>query len=59
MLKDWFWIPFLLTMDSSNSDSLTKVFMNSLKLCGGILEEHIVNRLVSFGADGINVFQGM
>jgi hypothetical protein len=33
--------------------------MNSLKLCRGILEEHIVNRLVSFEANGINVFYGV
>jgi hypothetical protein len=46
-------------MDNSNSDSLTTIFVDSLKLCGGILKEHIANRLVSFGADGINVFQGM
>jgi len=43
---------------SSNSNNLTKVFMNYLKLCGGISKKHIVNTLVSFGADGINVFEG-
>jgi hypothetical protein len=42
-------------MHGSNSNNLTRVFMNYLKLCGGILEEHIVNRLVSFGENGINV----
>jgi hypothetical protein len=43
-------------MDGSNSNNLTMVFMNSLKLSGGILEKHIANRLVSFGANGVNVF---
>jgi hypothetical protein len=43
-------------MHNSNSNNLTRVLMNSLKLCGGISKKHIVNRLVSFGANGINVF---
>jgi hypothetical protein len=59
VLKDWSWIFVLLTMkeivDGSNLNNLTRVFMNSLKVCGGISKEHIINNLVSFGADGINV----
>jgi hypothetical protein len=63
VLKDWSWILVLLTMkqivDGSNLDNLKKVLMNSLKLCGGISKEHITNKLVSFGANEVSVFQGM
>jgi len=63
VLKDWSWILVLLTMkqivDGFNLNNLTRVLMNSLKLCGGISKEHINNKLVSFGANGISVIQGM
>ncbi len=63
VLKDWSWILVLFTMkqivDGSNFDNLTKVLMNSLKLCGRISKEHITNKLVFFGANGVSVFQGM
>jgi hypothetical protein len=63
VLKDWSWIIVLLTMkqivDGSNSDNLTRVFINSFKLCRGIPKEHITNNLVSFGVDGVSVLQGM
>ncbi len=35
------------------------VLMNFLKLCGRISKEHITNKLVSFGADGVSVLQEM
>jgi len=59
VLKDWSWILVLLIMkqivDGSNLDNFTRVLMNSLKLCGGISKEHIINKLVSFGANGVSV----
>jgi hypothetical protein len=63
MLKDWSWIPVLLTMkqivDSFNSNNLIRVFMNAFKLCGGISKEHIVMKLASFGANRVSVLQGV
>jgi hypothetical protein len=63
VLKDWSWILVLLTMkqimDGFNLDNLTRVLMTSLKLCEGISKEHITNKLVSFGVDGVSVFQGV
>jgi len=63
VLKDWSWILILLTtkqiMYGFNLNNLTRVLMNFLKLCGRISKEHITNKLVSFGADGVNVLQEM
>jgi hypothetical protein len=42
-----------------NLNNLTRVLMNFLKLCGRISKEHITNKLVSFGADGVSVLQEM
>jgi hypothetical protein len=63
MLKDWSWIPVLLTVkqivDNFNFNNLIRVFMNSFKLCGAISNEHIAMKLASFGTNGVSVLQGV
>jgi len=44
-------------MDGSKLDDLTNVFMHSFMNHRGISKCDIANRLVSFGANGVNVFQ--
>lgn len=46
-------------VDGSNLDNLTKVLMSFVKICEGISKENITNKLVSFGANGVSVFQGI
>jgi hypothetical protein len=46
-------------MDGSNLDDLTNVFMHSFMNHRGTSKCDIANRLVSFGANGVNVFQGV
>jgi hypothetical protein len=46
-------------VNGSNSNNLTHVFINSLVINGGFFQENIVNKLVSFGTNGVNMFQGM
>ncbi len=46
-------------MDGSNLDDLTTIFMHPFMNHRGISECDIANRLVSFGANGVNVFQGV
>jgi hypothetical protein len=45
-------------VNSGITDNLTKVIMHSVPQYGGLLESNPVLKLVSFGANGVLVFQG-
>jgi hypothetical protein len=58
----WTKVPILICVDQivngSNSNNLIKVIMNSMMKGGGLSREKLSKKLLCFGADGINVFQG-
>jgi hypothetical protein len=39
-------------------DNLTKVIMEALTIGGGMPRNHVSTKLVSFGGNNVNVFQG-
>jgi hypothetical protein len=43
---------------SLGSDNLIKVIMEALMISGGLPWNQITQKLICFGADGVNVFQG-
>jgi hypothetical protein len=45
-------------LSKSRTDSLTLLIMNSLLTQGGLQEKDLASRLVYFGVDGVNTFQG-
>lgn len=62
MMENWERIPYLLhhshVTESGRSDYLTSVIMQSLMGEGGLTQAEIANKLLSFGSDGVNTFQG-
>jgi len=63
VVQDWCGIPLLLNVQQvfsrSRVDNLTLPIMNSLMTQGSLKEEELVTRLVCFGVDGVNTFQGI
>ncbi len=57
---DWCHIPIFISLEQVTEgggiDNLTKVIMGDLKEQGVIFNVNIVTQLISFGADGLNVF---
>jgi hypothetical protein len=62
IVQDWCHIPLLLKVKhvffGSKTNSLNLLIMNFLMTQGGLHEEDLASRLVSFGVDGVNTFQG-
>jgi hypothetical protein len=58
------WVKFLILIsldrmvEGSRSNNLIKVIMEAMMIGGGLARDHIANKVVSFGVDGVNVFQG-
>ncbi len=44
-------------LEGSGSDNLTKVIMEALTVGGGLPRNQIVQKLICFGAYGVNDFQ--
>jgi hypothetical protein len=63
VVQNWCQIPLLLNVQQvfygSGADSLTLLIMNSLMTQGGLKEEELAARLVCFGVDRVNTFQGL
>ncbi len=61
-MQNWVRIPILILLDQivegSGSDNLTKVIMEALMIGGGVPKDQIAQKLICFGANGVNVFQG-
>jgi imidazole glycerol phosphate synthase subunit HisF len=53
-------IPIIISLDivleGSSNDNLTKVIMETLTIGGGLLRNHNAQKLICFGANGVNVF---
>ncbi len=62
VMHNWVRIPILISLDRVverlGSDNLTKVIMKVLIIGGGVLRDQIAQKLICFGVDGVNVFQG-
>ncbi len=62
MVEKWVKISNLIfsnrVVEGSRSNNLTKVIMEEMMIGGRLARDHIVDKIISFGADGVNVFQG-
>jgi hypothetical protein len=62
VVQNWVRIPILIFLNivlkGLGSDNLTKVIMEALTIGGGLLGNQIAQKLICFGAYGVNVFQG-
>jgi len=60
VMHNWIRIPILISLDKmledSSSDNLTKVIMEVLRIVGEFLKDQIAQKLICFGANGVNVF---
>jgi len=63
VVEGWKYIPILLTLEQvlfcGTANNLTKVIVTSLLQNGGFSDTHLVLKLISFGANGVLVFQGV
>ncbi len=61
MVEGWKHIPILLTLEqmlfSTIINNLMKMIMASLLQYGGLYETNLTSKLISFGADGVSIFQ--
>ncbi len=61
VMENWVRIPILISfnhvLEGFGSNNLTKVIMEALTTKGGMLKDQVVSKLMSFGANNINVFQ--
>ncbi len=46
-------------IEGSRNDKLTKVIMEALMIVGGVPRDQIAQKLICFGANGVDVFQGI
>ncbi len=60
IVQDWCCILVLISLkwviEGGGVDNQTKVIMGVLKKHGGFFSAHIAGKLISFGANGVNVF---
>jgi len=60
-MENWVRIPILISfnhvLEAFGSDNFTKVIMEALTIGGGMPKDQIVNKLMSFRTNDINVFQ--
>lgn len=56
-------IPILISLDhvleGFRSDNLTKVMIEALTIERDMPRNHVATKLIGFGANGVNVFQGI
>jgi hypothetical protein len=59
VLQNWVRIPILISLDrvleGSSNDNLTKVIMEALTIGGELPTNQIAQKLIYFGANGVNV----
>jgi len=62
VVQNWVRIPIFISLDKVfeglSSDNLTKVIMEALIIGRGFPRDQIAQKLICFGVDGVNVFQG-
>jgi hypothetical protein len=45
-------------VEGSNAQNLIKVIMDTLMAISGLIEVEVLQKLLCFGANGVNIFQG-
>jgi len=62
-VENWVRIPILISLDhvleGFRSDNLTKVMIEALTIERDMPRNHVATKLIGFGANGVNVFQGI
>jgi hypothetical protein len=62
VVQDWCHLPILIFLEQvivgGGLDNLIKVIMGVLKKEGGVFDVDVARKLMSFGVDGVNDFQG-
>jgi len=62
-VENWVRILILISLDhvleGFRSDNLTKVMIEALTIAGDMPRNHVATKLIGFGANGVNVFQGI
>ncbi len=62
MVQNWCKVPILLNLQQvikgGGSNNLTTMLVNSITTVGGLSKGDLVAKLVSFGVDGVTIFQG-
>ncbi len=62
-MEDWQQTPMLLSLQcvvvGTTSDNLKHVLVDDMMLFGDLHKETISSKLITFGVDGVNVFQGI
>ncbi len=60
LVQNWVRIPSIISLDimleGSSNDNFTKVIMETLTIGGGLPKNHNAQKLICFGANGVNVF---
>ncbi len=63
VVQDWCHLPILIfkiqVIEGGGSNNLTKVIMGVFKKEGGVFDVNVGGKLMSFGADDVNDFQGV
>jgi len=61
-MENWVRIPILISLnyvlEGSNSDNSTKMIMDALTIGEGMPRDQVTSKLMNFGTDDVNVFQG-
>jgi hypothetical protein len=55
----WFLIFLEQIIEGDNLNNFIKIIMGALRKDGGVFYVDVATKLMSFGVDGVNVFQGM
>ncbi len=63
MFENWQWTPLLLSLqqvvDGATSDNLKRILVDAMVLFGDLNWDNIASKLITFGVDRVNVFQGV
>ncbi len=63
MVEGWQTIHLLLSLqqvvDGATSDNLKHILVDALILYGDLTQKSIASKLITFGVDGVNFFQGV
>lgn len=62
VVQNWVKIPIFISLDQvlegNGNDNLTKMIMEVFTIGGGMPRDQVSTKLINFGVEGVNVFQG-
>ncbi len=63
VVENWQQTPLLLSLqqvvDGATSNNLKRIFVDAMVLYGDLIEKTMASKLITFGVDGVSVFQGV